>query len=99
MRTYVYENLKLEQKEGKGTLFVNGRLVFKGDGYVALNMFIDKSGNAPEVRNKFKNQLTMREQVKWKSKTEQPKKPEIIPEEPKKEKVIRRPKRIDKLFK
>ena len=50
-------------------------------------------------RNKFKNQLNMREQVKWKSKTEQPKKPEIIPEEPKKEKVIRRPKRIDKLFK
>ena len=41
-------------------LFVNGRLVLIGDGYVALNMFTDKSVNLSEIRNKFKNQLKMR---------------------------------------
>ena len=61
-------------------------------------MFVDKSGNVPEVTNKFKNQLNIIEQVKWKVKLNNLK-TEIKPEVPKKEKVIRRPKRIDKLFK
>ena len=31
-------------------------------------MFVDTSGNVPEVRNKFKNQLYMKEQVNRKVK-------------------------------
>ncbi len=104
MRTYVYENLKLEQIYGKGSLFVNGRLVFKGDGYIAIKMFIHESGNAPEVIDKFKAQLNMREQLKWNKQQENNKNKEKMkppePPPPKKEKVLRRERRkIDKLFK
>ena len=40
-------------------------LEFRGDGYVAMKMFIHAC-NDPSVTSKFKKQLEMREQLKWK---------------------------------
>ena len=99
----------LELWNSKASLYQNGRLLFRGDGYIAIKMFIEKSGHAPEVMKIFKNQLDMREEVKWKKKDEEMKakekaKADRMKEEmensSKKEKVIRRPKRntIDKMF-
>ena len=111
--------MKIEHKEsaceielwnGKGSLYQNGRLLFRGDGYIAIKMFVDKTNNAPEVIERFKSQLTMREEVKWKKRDEQVKAKEKAKadkmkdelENSKKEKVIRRPKtknsKIDSMF-
>ena len=64
-------NTILELWNSKGSLFQNGKLVFRGDGYIAIKMFIDKTGNAPEVVERFKSQLSMREEVKWKKRDEE----------------------------
>tara|TARA_Y100000033_G_scaffold12684_1_gene11735 strand:- start:209 stop:547 length:339 start_codon:yes stop_codon:yes gene_type:complete len=64
-------NTILELWNSKGSLFQNGKLVFRGDGYIAIKMFIDKTGNAPEVVKRFKSQLSMREEVKWKKRDEE----------------------------
>ena len=100
----------LELWNSKGSLFQNGKLLFRGDGYIAIKMFVDKTNNAPEVIERFKSQLTMREEVKWKKRDEQVKAKEKAKadkmkdelENSKKEKVIRRPKtknsKIDSMF-
>ena len=64
-------NTILELWNSKGSLFQNGKLVFRGDGYIAIKMFIGKTGNAPEVKKLFKSQLNMREEVKWKKRDEE----------------------------
>ena len=100
----------LELWNSKGSLFQNGKLLFRGDGYIAIKMFVDKTNNAPEVIERFKSQLTMREEVKWKKRDEQVKAKEKAKadkmkdelENSKKEKVIKRPKtknsKIDSMF-
>ena len=100
----------LELWNSKGSLFQNGKLLFRGDGYIAIKMFVDKTNNAPEVIERFKSQLTMREEVKWKKRDEEVKAKEKARadkmkdelENSKKEKVIRRPKtknsKIDSMF-
>ena len=103
-------NTTLELWNSKGSLFQNGRLLFRGDGYIAIKMFVDKTNNAPEVIERFKSQLTMREEVKWKKRDDEVKAKEKARadkmkdelENSKKEKVIRRPKtknsKIDSMF-
>ena len=103
-------NTTLELWNSKGSLFQNGKLLFRGDGYIAIKMFVDKTNNAPEVIERFKSQLTMREEVKWKKRDEEVKAKEKARadkmkdelENSKKEKVIRRPKtknsKIDSMF-
>jgi len=100
----------LELWNSKGSLFQNGKLLFRGDGYIAIKMFVDKTNNAPEVIERFKSQLTMREEVKWKKRDDEVKAKEKAKadkmkdelENSKKEKVIRRPKtknsKIDSMF-
>ena len=103
-------NTVLELWNSKGSLFQNGKLLFRGDGYIAIKMFVDKTNNAPEVIERFKSQLTMREEVKWKKRDDEVKAKEKARadkmkdelENSKKEKVIRRPKtknsKIDSMF-
>ena len=100
----------LELWNSKGSLFQNGKLLFRGDGYIAIKMFVDKTGNAPEVVERFKSQLTMREEVKWKKRDEEVKAKEKAKadkmkdelENSKKEKEVKRPKtknsKIDSMF-
>ena len=64
-------NTVLELWNSKGSLFQNGKLLFRGDGYIAIKMFVHETGNAPEVVERFKSQLTMREEVKWRKRDEE----------------------------
>ena len=50
----------------RAKLYSGNKILFIGDGYFALHMFIKESGNDPKVINRFKNQLEMREKHKWK---------------------------------
>ena len=63
---YEHEEYKLELIEGKAKFYAKGQLMFKGDGYAGLQMFIRASGNNPEVMEKFKSQLRMRERPRFK---------------------------------
>jgi len=63
---YKFQNLTLELSDAKGTLFNNGRLVFKGFGYTAIQEYIRASGNNPEAKKPFLTQLKMREKCRFK---------------------------------
>ena len=66
MRRYDYKNHALELKGSKGTVYSDNKLLFRGDGYIAIKMFIDKSNQDPNVVKIFKSQLDMREDCKYK---------------------------------
>ena len=66
MRRYDYKNHALELKGSRGTVYTDNRLLFRGDGYIAIKMFIDKSERDPNVVKIFKSQLDMREDCKYK---------------------------------
>ena len=66
MRRYDYKNHVLELKGSKGTVYTDDKLLFRGDGYIAIKMFIDKSERDPNVVKIFKSQLDMREDCKYK---------------------------------
>ena len=103
-------NTVLELWNSKGSLFQNGKLVFRGDGYIAIKMFVHETGNAPEVVERFRSQLTMREEVKWRKRDEEVKAKEKAKadkmkdelESSKKENTTKKPKtkgnRIDTMF-
>ena len=85
--TYVHE-------QGKSKLYKGNHLIFKGNSWSGILMFLQQTDNAPEVRQMFKAQLEQREQVKNKQEKQTPTPPVI--EEPIKEKVIKRPSRKTK---
>ena len=106
-----YENCSIELDNSKGRVYRDGKLMFKGDGYIAIKFMLQWTNNAKEVQERFKYQLSQREQCKWSKRDEEQKYEKRMKEEaerakesfegkPKKEKVIRRPKRntIDKMF-
>ncbi len=66
MRRYDYKNHVLELKGSRGTVYTDDKLLFRGDGYIAIKMFIDKSNHDPNVVKIFKSQLDMREDCKYK---------------------------------
>lgn len=103
---YQHKDLTLELWNSKGTLYKNGKILFRGDGYISIKMFITESDNHPEVIKKFKPQLDSREEVKWKKRDEmlrdkeKAKQMEFVPEPPKKEKPKRtKNNRMNDLFK
>ena len=67
---YQHKDLILELWNSKGTLYKNGKIVFRGDGYISIKMFITESDNNPEVIKRFRPQLDSREEVKWKKRDE-----------------------------
>ena len=71
MRRYEKGNNKLELWGSKASLYKDGVLTFRGDGYIAIKMFIANTNNDPEVMKIFKSQLDMREEVKWKKQDEE----------------------------
>lgn len=80
---YKHKNIVLEKDTSKGKLYINGKLRFMGDGYVAIKMFIDASNNHPEVLKMFQKQLEQREKPKF---TRSEKKIQEEPPEPPKPK-------------
>ena len=71
MPKYIHENNSLDLYRGVGVVYKDGKLLFRGDGYVAIKMFIVNSGNAPSVIARFKKQLDTREECRWKKQDEQ----------------------------
>jgi hypothetical protein len=67
---YDFKNLKLEVNNNTGTLYKDNKLVFRGDSYISIKMFITESDNDPNVKDRFKSQLSMRENCKWKKQDE-----------------------------
>jgi len=63
---YQYENIILEIESPKGSVLVDGKLIFKGHSYLAIKEFIRCSGNAAPVIKKFRAQLNMRETPRFK---------------------------------
>ncbi len=64
---YNFENLILDlNNSARAKLYKDKQLVFIGDGYIALKMFLKDSEYHPDVMAKFKNQLEQREKYKWK---------------------------------
>ena len=49
----------------KTKLYKNDKLLFIGDGYKAISIMLSNSKNQQPVREKFHNQLTMREKPKF----------------------------------
>ena len=99
MRRYDYKNHALELKGSRGTVYTDDRLLFRGDGYIAIKMFIDKSNHDPSVVKIFKSQLDMREDCKYKlqdeilkRKKEEKQMVDNIKQTPKKEKNTKRKK-------
>ena len=95
---YVYKNLVYENRDSKGLLYRDGKLLFMGNPWSGIMQFISYSGNAEEVREMFKAQLEQREQIKFKAESKKPKDPEPIQrQEPKKEPVLKRSRNDRKL--
>ena len=64
---YYWKHIVLDlDNSARAKLYDGNQLVFLGDGYMALKMFITRSGNDPAVTKKFKSQLQMREKLQWK---------------------------------
>ncbi len=63
---YRFKNLTLELSDAKGTLFSDGKLVFKGFGYTAIQEYIRASGDNPKAKKPFLAQLETREKCRFK---------------------------------
>ena len=66
MTEFKHENMIIDlTTSSKTKLYKDDKLVFIGDGYKAISMMIKNSNNQQPVREKFHNQLTMREKPKF----------------------------------
>lgn len=63
---YVYDNLVYENRDYKGILYRDDQILFIGNSWSGILQFLAYSGNAPEVREMFKAQLSQRERPKFK---------------------------------
>tara|TARA_Y200000002_G_C22484795_1_gene580340 strand:- start:186 stop:416 length:231 start_codon:yes stop_codon:yes gene_type:complete len=63
---YIYDKYQLEIEGNRGTFYNNGNLQFMGDAYIAMKSFISHC-DAPEVTRRFRAQLTMREECRFKN--------------------------------
>ena len=65
MTVYVHKDAKLLLDSNKATIYINGKLSFRGSGYPGILQFV-KYCNDPNVTNQFKAQLEMREKPRFK---------------------------------
>ena len=69
MAIFKHENFILDlHKASKGRLYKDGKLLFIGDGYKAIQILLRNCEDEQPVRTKFNSQLTMRETPKFTSK-------------------------------
>jgi hypothetical protein len=63
---FKHEDMLMDMSiSSKTKLYKDDKLVFIGDGYKAISMMINNSKNQQPVKEKFHNQLTMREKPKF----------------------------------
>ena len=63
---YVYNNLVYDNRNNKGILYRDNKILFMGNSWSGILQCLTYSNNAPEVREMFKAQLEQREQIKFK---------------------------------
>ena len=78
-----YDKYAIVLENGTGTVYQDGKLMFKGDGYIAIKHLLRFTNNAEKVRKRFEAQLSTREKTRWqqqdeKSKLEQKMKAEAL---------------------
>ena len=102
-----YQNCTIELDNSKGKVYRDGKLMFKGDGYIAIKFMLQWTNNAKEVQEKFQAQLSMREKCRWQKDDEKSRAEKRMKEEAEraKESFVQTPKtkksktnRVDKLF-
>lgn len=62
---YKYKNNKLLVDGSIGKVYRDQALLFKGNSYIAIKLFIKNTDNNSNIINIFEKQLTMREQCKF----------------------------------
>ena len=63
---FKHEDMLMDMSvSSKTKLYKNDKLLFIGDGYKAISIMLNNSKNQQPVREKFHNQLTMREKPKF----------------------------------
>jgi len=66
MGIFRHENMEMDMSTSSKTrLYKDDKLIFMGDGYKAITIMLNSSENQEPVREKFHNQLTMREKPKF----------------------------------
>jgi hypothetical protein len=65
LTVYVHKDAKLVLDSNKATIYINGKLSFRGSGYPGILQFV-KYCNDLNVTNQFKAQLEMREKPRFK---------------------------------
>ena len=66
MSTFKHESMVMDMTlSSKTRLYKDDKLIFMGDGYKAISIKLNNSKNQEPVREKFHNQLTMREKPKF----------------------------------
>ena len=63
--TFRHKNCAIIIDDGKGCVYKNGQLMFKGDGYIAIKFLLSYTDNAEEVKEYFGAQLSQRERCRW----------------------------------
>ena len=63
---YEYKEFVYVHDYGKSRLYKGRNLIFKGNSWSGILMFLQHTDNAPEVRAMFKQQLEQREKPKHK---------------------------------
>ena len=63
---YVYKNLVYDNRDTKGILYKDNKILFMGNSWAGILEFLRATDNAPEVQAMFKQQLEQREQIKFK---------------------------------
>lgn len=66
MTKYIHNNLMLEMdSSSRAKLYKNDSLIFLGNGWVAIKLFISESDNHPDVVARFRQQLELREKPRF----------------------------------
>ena len=66
MTIFKHENFVLDtENAGRSALYKDGKLEFLGDGYRAITILVRNCKDPAPVREKFHNQLNMREKPKF----------------------------------
>jgi len=66
MSIFKHENMIMDMTiSSKTKLYKDDKLIFMGDGYKAITIMLNSSEDQEPVREKFHNQLTMREKPKF----------------------------------
>ena len=66
MTNYIHDNIMLEMdSSSRAKVYKDGNLLFLGNGWTAIKIFISESDNHPDVIARFRAQLDQREKPRF----------------------------------